>query len=102
MELEEAIPTGKIIPTSETGFDFGRYRSLDDLDLDNVFYPIQQTQEAGIIFKDEAVKLRFESSSNMKHMICYSPKDASFVCLENHKVILRALNSLVISGILRL
>jgi len=83
MELSELIPTGKLIPLADTDFDFRQYRSLADLFFDAVYFPLQSTEETGIIFKNEAVKLRFEASDNMKHFIYYAPKGEPFVCLEN-------------------
>ena len=77
------LPTGELLPVAGTEYDLRDYRSLADLFIDDVFYPKRAEEEAGVLFTAEDLCLRIEHSPNMRHMICYSPKDRPFVCVEN-------------------
>ena len=86
LELDDPVsqlPTGKLLPVAGTPYDLREYRSLAELFMDDVFYPKDAADEAGVAFPAEGLRVNIEHSPNMRHMICYSPKDRPFVCVEN-------------------
>ena len=86
LELDDPVsqlPTGKLLPVAGTPYDLREYRSLAELSMDEVFYPKEAAEEAGVAFPREGLRVNIEHSPNMRHMICYSPKDRPFVCVEN-------------------
>ena len=76
-------PTGELIPVEGTKYDLRDYRPLTDLFIDDVFWPRPEGECAGVIFPKEGLKVRIEASSNMRHLVCYSPEGRPFVCIEN-------------------
>jgi len=81
-DYNDQRPTGKTFPVAGTHYDLRDWRSLLDLDIDDIFWP-KTEEEAGLLFRDESLRMTIQCSENMKHMVCYSPMGQPFVCVEN-------------------
>mgnify|MGYP005843172565 CR=1 FL=1 len=77
------VPTGRLIPVAGTDYDLREWRPLGDLFMDDVFFPRPADAEAGVRFPAEGLWVRIEASANLRHLICYSPRERPFVCVEN-------------------
>jgi len=76
-------PTGKLIPVEGTHYDLRDWRSLETLDIDDIFWPKPAQEEAGVRYAAEGLRLAIQCSENMRHLVCYSPMGRPFVCVEN-------------------
>ncbi len=76
-------PTGRTLPVAGTSYDLREWRSLRDLYLDDMYWPKPAEEEAGVLYREEGIRLAIQASENMKHMVCYSPEGRPFVCVEN-------------------
>ena len=83
VDYTDQRPTGAALPVGGTHYDLREWRSLRDLYLDDIYWPKPADQEAGVLFREEGIRLAIQCSDNMKHMVCYSPEGQSFVCVEN-------------------
>ncbi len=83
MELADLVPTGKISPVDGTGYDLRTFRSLAEVDIDNVFMGRDITDKQVIEFRDAGIRLTLDASENFTHMIAYTPLEEPFLCMEN-------------------
>jgi aldose 1-epimerase len=83
VDYESQEPTGKLLPVEGTHYDLREWRSLERLDIDDVFWPKPAEEEAGVAYRDEGLRVAIQCSENMKHLVCYSPMGRPFVCVEN-------------------
>lgn len=80
MELDEdLIPTGSLLDTKNSKFDFNDYRSLKSVDLDGALTNIKKSPQ--ILFK-ERLKVDFDYSKEFTHLQLYTPLNKLFFCLE--------------------
>ena len=83
MELVDLIPTGKTLPVDGTKYDLRTFRSLGDVNIDNVFVGRDMKDKQAIEFRDTGIRLTLDASENFTHMIAYTPLEKPFVCMEN-------------------
>lgn len=83
LELKNLIPTGQTTPTEGTNLDFRTFRSLEGIDVDNVFWGRDKNSEQGIEHRGSGIKITLESSDIFEYMIAYAPVGEPFVCMEN-------------------
>ena len=83
VDYESQEPTGKLLPVAGTDYDLREWRSLETLDIDDVFWPKPPQEEAGVAYRGEGLRVAIQCSENMRHLVCYSPMNRPFVCVEN-------------------
>jgi aldose 1-epimerase len=83
LEQENLVPTGGCSPVSGTGFDLRAPRSLEGLDLDNIFYERREQGTADIEFGALRKKIVISASRDFTHMIAYTPPGKPYFCVEN-------------------
>ena len=76
-------PTGELIPVEGTKYDLRQPRPLTDLFIDDVFWPRRPEDCAEVAFPEEGLRVRIEASPSLGHLVCYSPENRPFVCIEN-------------------
>ncbi len=52
ISYENQLPTGNTLPVDGTPFDLRHWRSLADLDIDDIYWP-KTAEPAGVEFRDE-------------------------------------------------
>ncbi len=83
MVLENLIPTGRTEPVAGTELDLREARSLEGLDLDNVFLARQSGEPTVIEYRDLRKRLSLLLDEVFSHQIVYCPPGEPFVCVEN-------------------
>jgi aldose 1-epimerase len=83
VDYESQEPTGELLPVEGTHYDLQEWRSLETLDIDDIFWPKPAGEEAGVAYGEEGLRVAIQCSENMKHLVCYSPMGRPFVCVEN-------------------
>ncbi len=83
MAQENLIPTGECSPVNGTAFDLRSFRSLADLDLDNIFLVRREKDTAAIEFGALRRQIVVSASSEFTHMIAYTPPGKPYFCFEN-------------------
>jgi aldose 1-epimerase len=81
MELENLVPTGKIVPVKDK-LDLRQTTSLEGVDIDNLFWKRDLTVPALVEYRNESKALVLEASELFNHMIAYAPGGKPFVCVE--------------------
>lgn len=80
MELDEdLIPTGRLLDTRDSEFDFNEYRSLKKVNLDGALTNLNESPQ--ILFEDK-LKVDFDYSKEFTHLQLYTPLNNPFFCLE--------------------
>lgn len=83
MEAVSLLPTGRLIDLAESERDLRTPTSLNVLDLDDVFWGMQEEKPA-IIYYDSIKKIvTLKASELFTHCVVYTPPGASFFCIEN-------------------
>lgn len=81
MEMtEEKIPTGRLIPVENTGFDLRQPVSVDSLDLDHVYTDCQPGACTELIYEDCIIRL--QATEEFGYVVVNTP-NAPFFCVEN-------------------
>lgn len=83
LDQENLVPTGGCYQVTGTGFDLRVPRSLDGLDLDNIFYERRERDTADIEFGALKRKIVISASCELTHMIAYTPQGKPYFCVEN-------------------
>ena len=84
MEATEALlPTGKVIPVSETNFDLNNPVPIGKLDLDHVFLRTSGDAPAVIHYKDRDLMVKINATEEFSHYVVYSPSGMSYFCVES-------------------
>jgi len=83
LAMENLIPNGKTEPIAGTALDIREPRSLEGLDLDNVFVNRMAGAPATIEFDDVGTRMTLRADDVFSHQIVYCPPGKPFVCVEN-------------------
>ena len=83
MEAEALLPTGNLTTLDGTPYDLRQPRSLDALDLDDVYWGMVPELPAGYQCRDQGANVSLAASSEFTHMVVYTPKRESYFCMEN-------------------
>ena len=80
MELnKDQIPTGNLISTLNSEYDFNNVRSLKEVNLDGALTNLKESPK--ILYKDR-LKINFDYSKEFTHVQLYTPLNKPFFCLE--------------------
>ena len=82
-ELVNIIPTGKTTSVEGTESDFRSFRSLEGVNIDNIFWDRISSGQQAIQHKGLGIQITLDSSDIFEHMIAYAPAGEPFVCMEN-------------------
>lgn len=83
LELKDLVPTGAASPVAGTPLDLRALRSIEELYIDNAFWPRKPGDTAEVVFRALGKRMLIEASDNFPHMIVYAPKGEAFICVEN-------------------
>jgi len=83
MEAQALLPTGKLTALEGSPYDLRVPRSLENLDLDDVYWGMTPAHSAGYECRDQGVKVSLAASRDFTHMVVYTPKKESYFCMEN-------------------
>jgi aldose 1-epimerase len=79
---DSGYPTGNILPVKDTPIDLRNPVPAISRTLDTVYYNPSGPVVGSIQYNSGSV-LTLTGSSEFKHLVVYTPKDAGFFCLEN-------------------
>jgi aldose 1-epimerase len=83
MEAEARLPTGKLIPVKDTPFDLRRPTSLENLDLDDVYFGASAAAAPGFEWRDRGIRVSLGASRAFTHVVVYTPPGRPTFCIEN-------------------
>jgi aldose 1-epimerase len=83
MEAEDLLPTGRLIDLEQGPADLSKPTSLDQLDLDDVFWGMTEDKPAVIYYDGLGQKLTLAASAFFTHTVVYTPTGRPFFCVEN-------------------
>ncbi len=78
---EKLLPTGKIIPTKGTDFDFHRTKKIGPLRLDTPFVCAMDDGYVGEVYSDFS-GIRMKVTSNQPAVVIYTPPAFAAICFE--------------------
>ena len=79
----DLAPTGAILPTRGTVYDLRQPRSLEGLDIDDVYWGLTPSKPQIICFDRIGKVLTLEASELFTHSVVYTPAGQPFFCVEN-------------------
>jgi aldose 1-epimerase len=79
----DLLPTGKVIDVSGTCFNLREKISIGAVDFDHVFTGLREGKYAQVEYGTLGMRLSMVSTSDFSHLVLYSPRGASYFCLEN-------------------
>ncbi len=86
-ELKDSLPTGVIAPVDEI-FDLRQLRRVGELQLDDVYAEIEQTDligglgEVGQLLRADGVSVVVRASTDFRELVVFTPPHGHAVCLE--------------------
>ncbi|MCE5270265.1 hypothetical protein LLH00_03180 [bacterium] len=83
MELENLVPTGKIMPVEGAAWDIRQPVEVAGLRMDDVFTGMRPEFPARIQFSRAGLALTLETSPEFGHLIVYDQPENPFFCVEN-------------------
>ena len=83
MESFNQLPTGKLIPVTQTKYDATSPISLKEFVIDDVYFGMSAEKPASVDFRDANLKLSFGATEDFTHLVVYTPKDEPWFCIEN-------------------
>jgi aldose 1-epimerase len=83
MEAVDQMPTGRLLSMdSDGGTDLREFKCIADLDMDDVFWGMRESDPAVAEYRDCGFRIRFVASGDFTHGILFTPKK-DFFCFEN-------------------
>lgn len=83
MEAVDLIPTGRLLDIEEGPADLRQPMSLAQLDLDDVFWGLDEAHPQVIYYDDLGKKVTLRASDFFTHSVIYTPVGRPFFCVEN-------------------
>jgi aldose 1-epimerase len=83
MVLEDLVPSGATRPVLGTELELRGGRSLEGLEIDDVFVGRPENAPATIEYRDLGKRLTLDADEVFSHQIVCAPADEPFVCVEN-------------------
>jgi aldose 1-epimerase len=96
-ELENLVPTGKVLPAEAlAGFDLRQWSALDVRSYDDVFTQLRRRDdgwiEAGIRYPNVGLEIAVQASPEFREWVLYAPSTRPVVCLEPYTGTTNAVN----------
>jgi aldose 1-epimerase len=83
MEAEDLMPTGRLVDIEDGPADLRVPIKLSDLDIDDVFWGMEEEHPATIYYDDIGKKLTLHAADFFTHCVVYTPEDQPYFCIEN-------------------
>ena len=83
MEAENLLPTGRLIDLAQGPADLREPVSLAQLNLDDVFWGMTESNPSVIYYDSLGLKLTLSASAFFTHAVVYTPVGRPFFCIEN-------------------
>jgi len=83
MELENLVPTGRLLQVEGTSYDLRQPRSMAELTVDNVWFGMKTEQPAYIEYRQAGIRLTLKASEEFTHLVVYVQPENPFACVEN-------------------
>ncbi|NLD71589.1 MAG: hypothetical protein GX649_02605 [Chloroflexi bacterium] len=83
MAAEDLLPTGDLEPLDGSPYDLRQPRSLEGLDIDDVYWGLTPSKPQIICFDRIGKVLTLEASELFTHSVVYTPAGQPFFCVEN-------------------
>ncbi|MGI6374472.1 MAG: aldose 1-epimerase [Anaerolineae bacterium] len=83
MEAEQLLPTGRLLPLDQAPADLTAPTSLDQLDVDDVFWGMRPDRPAEIHYRAIGKRLTLLADAPFTHAVVYTPRGRPFFCIEN-------------------
>ncbi len=83
MEAENLLPSGKLVDLDEGPADLREPVVLSELDLDDVFWGMEEDKPSVIYYDSIGKRLTLKASSFFTHCVVYTPPGAPYFCIEN-------------------
>ena len=83
MEAEALLPTGRLLPPSACSADPTEPITLENLDLDDVFWGMRASQPATVVYGALGTRITLEADDWFTHAVVYTPPDRPYFCVEN-------------------
>ena len=83
MEAEALLPTGRLLPPSACSADPTEPITLENLDLDDVFWGMRASQPATVVYGALGTRITLEADDWFTHAVVYTPPDRPYLCVEN-------------------
>jgi aldose 1-epimerase len=83
MAAEDLLPTGELEPLDGSPYDLRRPRSLEGLDIDDVYWGLTPSRPQVIYYDRIGKMLTLEASELFTHSVVYTPAGQPFFCVEN-------------------
>lgn len=83
MEAEALLPTGRLENLDGSPLDLRRPKSLENLNLDNVYWGLVPEKAAGFEIRSKRLRVTLGASEEFTHMVVYTPAGKPFFCMEN-------------------
>ncbi|MEA3408025.1 MAG: aldose 1-epimerase [Chloroflexota bacterium] len=83
MEAVDLLPTGRLLDLEQGPADLRTPTSLEDLDLDDVFWGLEPDHPQVIYYDDIDKKIILRASELFTHSVIYTPPGQPFFCIEN-------------------
>jgi len=79
----DCLPTGRLIKVAGTIYDLRQKISIGALDMDHVFTGSVDGKCAQISYTTLGMRVQLVTTDDFSHLVLYSPRGASYFCLEN-------------------
>jgi aldose 1-epimerase len=79
----DLLPTGRLIEVAATIYDLRKKMKIGALDLDHVFTGVPEGKYAQVSYPCLGLRVQLVTTQDFSHLVLYSPRGASFFCLEN-------------------
>lgn len=83
MEAFELIPTGRLVELSETPYDLGQPRPLENFFVDDVYFGVDASTPSVIDYQSVGKRIELSCSEDFTHMVVFTPSDREAFCVEN-------------------
>ena len=83
MEAEKLLPTGRLVAMEDGPADLRRPTPLSELDLDDVFWGLDQSRPQVITYDALSKRITLRADSYFGHSVVYTPPTMPFFCVEN-------------------
>lgn len=83
MEHTDLLPSGKLIEMADAPADLRDPKSLAELDLDDVYWGLEESEPQVITYHDIGKVLTLRACDFFTHSVVFTPPGAPFFCVEN-------------------
>jgi aldose 1-epimerase len=82
-EAINLLPTGKLLDVKDTPRDIRKPTSIENLDLDNVYFGVNPKTKVSFLYKSINLQVSLKASEDFTHLVVYTPIKKNYFCIEN-------------------